>query len=904
MIRRTATLALISVLLSACGGGGDSSSTATPSTPVSGKVVDGYIKGATVFWDCNGNYTLDAGEISTTSAAGGDYTIVKSENTACRLIAYIGSDAIDEDNPGSTVGSAYTMLAAPGIPNLITPFTTMIAGHIYSGTAKSVDEADKAIQSAYKLDHSALQDYVAGAMPQSHAIAKSIVESLKKPVTIDASDVVDVLKTIQAAHVSITTAIGDNVTGLGYMATAQLALVPYRYIPNCLLCEPYNSKLNASNIAVRTTNYPSEADNAFLDDIATYINANHLADRGEIDWRFVDNAKLESWLVEFHRRNLGSTDPTFQQKVDAMRQERNAALAAAGLTLNSSTPPYHWYSLAAYGEFFSNDPKATLDFGITELSIIGKSVEDGYLLGAPLGAVKPYSTGDILKFKTKYRHLKSIKGILSKFKKVASALKCSDDIGTVLLTDDPTTAQVSSLFSDCTGAVMDIIDTSNKVIKGTANVAVFGFDTTGNLTEQETLVLILKETSSAVDALTAFLEFSTDPVTTKIKSFIDLANQTLKSYIAGQDLLKASLSAKEEVWKAAFAAYEQEVLRARSQYAISYLSMVVSRSFTVIDSGKTAYIKSVTASTPSSGGTFTITASGKNLPSVSLTATLDGVTCAETGTPTDTERSYQCTPNRSVTIYAFILANGADLVAGTPRNITVTLPVPVCVAPQVLKGNACVLAISFDQPTLNALGIVGSGAYSLISGKDGHPAVKFNGVANPGSLRVPNRDALKFSSGVTFDMWVRIDSMTGMDGYGRTVTNGAYAMALLAKSHDVSGAAFMTNSLTAADSGTFIASYDTTMSGPTCTQAPHAIVPIGTWARITYVLSATQGVHGYVNGQQVWSCTGARPNFSVMNTRDLYIGKYSDSWYPMNGAMQDLNIYQKALSAAEVAALQ
>jgi hypothetical protein len=37
--------------------------------------------------------------------------------------------------------------------------------------------------------------------------------------------------------------------------------------------------------------------------------------------------------------------------------------------------------------------------------------------------------------------------------------------------------------------------------------------------------------------------------------------------------------------------------------------------------------------------------------------------------------------------------------------------------------------------------------------------------------------------------------------------------------------------------------------------------------------------------------------------RKSYLGKFSDYWYPFNGAMQDMNIYQKALTEAQVKAL-
>ena len=40
-----------------------------------------------------------------------------------------------------------------------------------------------------------------------------------------------------------------------------------------------------------------------------------------------------------------------------------------------------------------------------------------------------------------------------------------------------------------------------------------------------------------------------------------------------------------------------------------------------------------------------------------------------------------------------------------------------------------------------------------------------------------------------------------------------------------------------------------------------------------------------------------------MNGQDLYIGKYRDAWYPLNGAVQDIRIYQQALTDAQVQAL-
>ena len=65
MRHRVPTFALGSLaaaLLAACGGGGGGSE--APKTTLSGTVADGYLKGATVCLDVNGNSICDSGEPS------------------------------------------------------------------------------------------------------------------------------------------------------------------------------------------------------------------------------------------------------------------------------------------------------------------------------------------------------------------------------------------------------------------------------------------------------------------------------------------------------------------------------------------------------------------------------------------------------------------------------------------------------------------------------------------------------------------------------------------------------------------------------------------------------------------------------------------------------------------------
>ncbi|MEQ1594098.1 MAG: LamG-like jellyroll fold domain-containing protein [Casimicrobium sp.] len=79
--------------------------------------------------------------------------------------------------------------------------------------------------------------------------------------------------------------------------------------------------------------------------------------------------------------------------------------------------------------------------------------------------------------------------------------------------------------------------------------------------------------------------------------------------------------------------------------------------------------------------------------------------------------------------------------------------------------------------------------------------------------------------------------------------------------------------------------------------------PLGAWFRLIAVASTTTGTSIYHNKQLIYTCPSAVPNFTGMNGQDLYIGRYSSVWYPLDGAAQDIRIYQQALTAAQVLAL-
>lgn len=118
-VKKPIYLAIV-LALNACGGGGDGSTTQTTTTAAaSGKVVDGYIKGATVYCDSNNNGSLDAGEPSATTDGQGNFNL----GAACSgtLISTGGTDI--------ATGYPFTgTLKSPSGASVVTPLTTLLAG--------------------------------------------------------------------------------------------------------------------------------------------------------------------------------------------------------------------------------------------------------------------------------------------------------------------------------------------------------------------------------------------------------------------------------------------------------------------------------------------------------------------------------------------------------------------------------------------------------------------------------------------------------------------------------------------------------------------------------------------------------------------------------------------------------
>ena len=158
---------LITSGCSSSSGNSDDSDNSDDSGNVSleGKAADGYLAGARVCLDLNNNASCDDGEPTTTTSAGGGYTLegVTQEQIANSpiVVEIIVGETIDEDNPGETIDKTYT-LTAPAGSAFVSPLTTMVQNEIKEN-GLSPDEAKASIQARLGTDLDPTEDYVAGS---------------------------------------------------------------------------------------------------------------------------------------------------------------------------------------------------------------------------------------------------------------------------------------------------------------------------------------------------------------------------------------------------------------------------------------------------------------------------------------------------------------------------------------------------------------------------------------------------------------------------------------------------------------------------------------------------------------------------------------------------------------------
>lgn len=178
---------------------------------------------------------------------------------------------------------------------------------------------------------------------------------------------------------------------------------------------------------------------------------------------------------------------------------------------------------------------------------------------------------------------------------------------------------------------------------------------------------------------------------------------------------------------------------------------------------------------------------------------------------------------------------------------------------------------------------------------DANGAYQFGGTSNPGYIHVPNSESLKIGDGWSFAAYIKPLTLSGMDGYGRIADRGSFC--IMAKSHDRRGVVFKYEYPTDDSFNIGFGGMGWGIDVTTENSGTH----LGEW---THVAITKLGNHYkmYVNGEMLFEEETAN-DFSTADEQDLYFGKFSDMWYPMNGVLDEVRIYNRALTAEEVKTL-
>ncbi|MDA8429906.1 MAG: hypothetical protein M0T70_11690 [Geobacteraceae bacterium] len=169
----TVTALLTVGLIAGCGGGSGTSGVPAASTAVSGTVADGYLAGATVFLDKNGNYQMDAGEPSTQTDAHGGYTLNIDPADAGKypIVALAIKGQTTDLDTNQTVTNSY-MLSMPASAvsgtvssNFISPMSTLIREKMAANPGMTLTDAMTQLRNQMNLAAGVnmMADYVAGS---------------------------------------------------------------------------------------------------------------------------------------------------------------------------------------------------------------------------------------------------------------------------------------------------------------------------------------------------------------------------------------------------------------------------------------------------------------------------------------------------------------------------------------------------------------------------------------------------------------------------------------------------------------------------------------------------------------------------------------------------------------------
>ncbi len=374
---------LVLAVLTACGGGGGGGESATTtggsfSTPtlITGRVADGYINGATVFWDCNGDIAPNASEKQVKSGVGGIFSISNAPSSNCILAAYVPVGAKDEDVSSQTVNRSYTMLSTRGNEQFISPISTMVATHLSENPGVTILDASQVVANFLGISGNIHSDYIAetGANAiRRHGVSIVLANVLQKNNTpgATAASLSEGYAEAKSRAPSIASA------GLTTPASINSFINPFRGFLKQSSSTAF-SKLALDNYAVRPnsklslTSSQLTALNAVIN-LPAIVKVTRL---GVINWSELTDAEFAEALNSLNGAGL-IADVT--PRVQAIRESRQVVLTA--------TNDYFQKNLAQSNKFFASNIAANFQFivstSISGVEAIGGAISAGTGIDVP-----------------------------------------------------------------------------------------------------------------------------------------------------------------------------------------------------------------------------------------------------------------------------------------------------------------------------------------------------------------------------------------------------------------------------------------------------------------------------------------------------------------------------------------
>lgn len=370
---------LFAATLASCGGGGGGTSggttgggTAPPVTElVKGTVADGYLRGVTVFWDCNGDRMRGLTEIATTSGAGGAFAIAPAPSAACRLTAQVPVGAIDEDRPGQAVSRPYVMTTPPGSEAFISPLTTMLATQMAQNPGQSLADARASVAQLLgvaegKVTSNYVQDTSADAQRagQVAQVVRVALQNNNTRVQPDAG--------LAAAQVAVA-AMQPPLRNQTFASQAALdtfldGQLNFFHLSSAPQFVPLNTDLVKvrPNTALSLTTQQQQVLQEVINDPAVKAVTRF----GVINWQDLQLSEFEAVLARMQGRGLLGQET---KAVLALRAARNAEL--------QKWNEYYAANLQSKNKFFASDRAANLKF-ISSTSLATLEAIDAVLVGA------------------------------------------------------------------------------------------------------------------------------------------------------------------------------------------------------------------------------------------------------------------------------------------------------------------------------------------------------------------------------------------------------------------------------------------------------------------------------------------------------------------------------------------